>query len=103
MKKIAIITILALAIVMFVAAPFAQAEEINPTPGTYSYGSTSEFSPYAGFGNNPGPTPTPTPQPTPGTLAPTGQNVWLLYILALIAITAPLAYIGVKRFKAKEK
>lgn len=101
MKKIVIITILALAIVMFVAAPFAQAEEINPTPGTYSYGSTSEFSPYAELTGGPGPTP--TPQPTPGTLAPTGQNVWLLYILALIAITAPLAYIGVKRFKAKEK
>lgn len=97
MKKIAIITILALAIVMFVAAPFAQAEEINPTPGTYSYGSTSEFSPYAGFGNNPGPTPGPQAS---GSLAPTGQNAWLLYIVAILAIATPLTYFGIKKLKS---
>lgn len=97
MKKIAIITILALAILMFVAAPFAQAEEINPTPGTYSYGSTSEFSPYADLTGGPGPTP-PGPEPTPG-LAPTGQNAWLLYIVAILAIVTPLTYFGIKKLR----
>jgi len=99
MKKIAIITILALAIVMFVAAPFAQAEEINPTPGTYSYGSTSEFSPYAELTSGPTPVP-PGPNPTPG-LAPTGQNAWLLYAVAILAIATPLTYFGIKKFKNK--
>lgn len=98
MKKAIIITIL-VAFALMSIAPFALAEEINPTPGTYNYGSSSEFSPYAELTGGPGPTPTPTPQPTPGTLAPTGQNLWLLYVAAILAITTPLAYFGVKKLK----
>lgn len=99
MKKTAIITILAIAILMFVIAPFAQAAEINPDPGSYSFGSTSEFSPYAS-GTPPGPGPLPGPdgtaQSTAQSLAPTGQNAWILYLLAIVAIATPLAYFGVK-------
>lgn len=93
MKKIAIITILAIAILMFVKAPFAQAAEINPTPGTFSYGSTSEFSPYSTLSQGSNPT------PGGGGLAPTGQNAWLLYAIAILTITAPLAYFGIKKLK----
>ncbi len=39
----------------------ASAQEINPTPGTYSYGSTSEFSPYVALSSS-------------GSLAPTGDS-----------------------------
>lgn len=95
-KKVAIITVL-VAFGILSIAPFALAEEINPTPGTYSYGSTSEFSPYAELTGGPGPTP-PGPEPTPG-LAPTGQNAWLLYIVAILAIVTPLTYFGIKKLR----
>lgn len=97
MNRIVITTILTASLVILLT-PVSHAAEIDPAPGTYSYGSSSEFSPYAQLTGGPGPTP-PGPQPTPGGLAPTGQNLWLLYVAAILAITTPLAYFGVKRMK----
>ncbi|MBA3678750.1 hypothetical protein H0W80_00925 [Candidatus Saccharibacteria bacterium] len=47
----------------------AHAQEITPTPGTYSYGSTSEFSPYSTL-----------VQGSSATLAPTGESQGIGYI-----------------------
>lgn len=56
----------------------AHAQEINPTPGTYSYGSTSEFSPYSTLS-----------QGSSNSLAPTGQGQAIGYIaIAVLLIIA---------------
>lgn len=73
------ISLLALAVVtaallsLILAKP-AHAAEINPAPGSYSYGSTSEFSPYAtlGQGTNGG--------GSSGSLASTGQSQMFGYL-----------------------
>lgn len=78
---------------VFLVAPIARADEINPDPDSYTFGSTSEFSPYSSIGQGPNPT------PTPDSLAPTGQNAWFLYLLATILIASPVVYFGVKKFK----
>jgi hypothetical protein len=72
--------------------------EITPSAGSYSYGSSSEFSPYTELTGGYGPIP-PGPEPTSTTLAPTGQNTWPLYIVAILAITTPLTYFGIKKLK----
>ncbi len=51
----------------------ASAQEINPAPGTYSYGSTSEFSPYVALSSS-------------GNLAPTGDSQ--LYGYSAVALLA---------------
>jgi len=73
--------LLVAAIVCIVFATTAHAAEITPAPGTYSYGSTSEFSPYVAL--------TPTSSPSP-TLAPTGadQNVGYVAAIASILLSA---------------
>lgn len=89
------ISLLALAVVtaallsMFLAKP-AHAAEINPAPGSYSYGSTSEFSPYAtlGQGTNGG--------GSSGSLASTGQSV----AVGFAAVTTLLVLAGASVYLA---
>jgi LPXTG-motif cell wall-anchored protein len=66
----------------------AQAAEINPTPGTYSYGSTSEFSPLA-------------PLSQGSNLAPTGQSQVIGYLVVgiLLISVGVIAYVLVRRRK----
>lgn len=92
MKKFIAILMLAIGLGVL-TIPAIQAAEINPDPSTYSYGSTSEFSPYAtlGQGSN--------TNTGGGGLAPTGQNTWLLYVAAIIAIVTPITYFGVKKLR----
>ncbi|MFO0862266.1 MAG: hypothetical protein U0516_00920 [Candidatus Saccharibacteria bacterium] len=54
----------------------ALAQEINPAAGTYSYGSTSEFSPYVALTSS-------------STLAPTGADQYVGYIaIGILLLTA---------------
>ena len=100
LKKNVILSSLVISILAILVVPIAHAAEIDPAPGTYSYGSTSEFSPYAQLTGGPGPTP---PGPTPESgLAPTGQNLWLLYVIAILAIATPLTYFGVKKIRKQQ-
>lgn len=71
-------------------APKTHAQEINPTPGTYSYGSTSEFSPYSTLS-----------QGSSSDLAPTGQNALIGYvaIAAVLLIAGGTTYILVRNKK----
>lgn len=94
------IFLLALAIVTtamlsLIFAKPTHAQEINPAPGSYSYGSTSEFSPYATLG-----------QGTNGgggseSLASTGQNQMLGYLaVGLLLIGAgAVAYYTLRKRK----
>lgn len=58
----------------FSLALSANAQEINPAPGTYVYGSSSEFSPYVTLGF----------RANSNTLAPTGESQ-ALPIVAIVA------------------
>lgn len=92
-KKI-IITAIIVATLSMSLALRAHAQEINPAPGTYAYGSSSEFSPFSIL----------TPGSNSGTLASTGQNQSLgFYIigasLVLLAVTTVVIIRG-RRKKA---
>ncbi len=71
--KVAKTLIVSLAIALLISVvnmSVSIAQEINPADGTYSYGSTSEFSPYVTLTSS-------------GTLAPTGDSQTVGYIAAL--------------------
>lgn len=67
---------LALSLSICFSAATTNAQEINPAPGTYVYGSSSEFSPYATLGFRANST----------SLAPTGESL-ALPITLLISMT----------------
>ena len=75
-KKVVLATLVA-GLLSFGFINITKAQEINPAPGTYVYGSSSEFSPYATLGQS----------ATPGTLAPTGQSQ-TLPIIIILAVTS---------------
>lgn len=79
-------------------APFAMAAEINPTPGTYGYGSTSEFSASMQLGQG---TIVNGGGSAGGDLAPTGQNGSLYLILAVSLIVGSAGILIFARLKAK--
>lgn len=84
MKKFLILAVVSL---VAIATPvMVHAEEINPTPGTYSAGSTSESSPYATLDGQP--TPTPSPTPSQNDLTDTGINLVLPGIVAFILVAS---------------
>jgi ABC-type transport system involved in multi-copper enzyme maturation permease subunit len=91
----AIIIVIGLFLGGIIVPAVAHAQEINPTPGTYSYGSTSEFSPYATLsqGSNSG-----------GSLAPTGQNmlVGIVIVVILLLTASALTYYLLKSKKARQ-
>jgi hypothetical protein len=71
-------------------APRAHAQEITPAADTYSFGSTSEFSPYSTLS-----------QGSSSSLAPTGQNMVIGYvaIAAVLAIAGGTTYMLVRNKK----
>lgn len=81
-------------VLALVFVPKAHAQEINPTPGTYSYGSTSEFSPYSTLS-----------QGSSSSLAPTGQNMVIGYIaiVAVLLIAGGTTYLLVRNKKQANK
>ncbi|MBI2798562.1 LPXTG cell wall anchor domain-containing protein [Candidatus Saccharibacteria bacterium] len=83
-KKLLVLVLLGVATTLLaleLTALPARAQEINPDPGTYSYGSTSEFSPYVSLsasGNS--------------SLAQTGSDQLVGYLAAgLLALGASVA------------
>lgn len=92
----AIIIVIGLFLGGIIVPAVAHAQEINPTPGTYSYGSTSEFSPYATLsqGSNSG----------GGSLAPTGQNMLagVVIVVILLLAASALTYYLLKSKKARQ-
>ena len=91
------ISLLTLAVVMavllsLVLAKPTHAQEINPLADSYSYGSTSEFSPYAtlGQGTNGG--------GSSGSLASTGQSV----AVGFAAVTTLLLLAGASVYLASK-
>ncbi len=80
-----LIAILLIMIIGVVNSQKAHAQEITPASDTYSYGSTSEFSPYSTL-----------VQGSSATLAPTGESQGIGYIaigLLLVASTGISYYI----------
>ncbi len=84
--NVLIVGILAFGIVCLTMPSTASAQEINPTPGTYSYGSTSEFSPYVSLASS-------------STLAPTGadQNIGYFAALALVVVSSGIVLFIVRK------
>ncbi len=77
------------AVVLLLAHP-ARAQEITPDPSTYSFGSTSEFSPYAQLQSS-------------ATLAPTGQDTRTPIVLAALLIgfsTVSIGWFARRRLKS---
>lgn len=75
---LAVVIILCLCLVSLV-----HAQEINPAPGTYVYGSSSELSPYNTLGQS----------SSSGTLAPTGESQTLPIIFVLASLVGGLGLI----------
>jgi hypothetical protein len=92
-KRIAFTTVTTL--MGLVAAVPAKAAEINPDPDSYTFGSTSEFSPYSattGGGTSGG-----------GSLAPTGDSQLIGLVAVVVLIIAAIGitvYLLKKRNKA---
>jgi LPXTG-motif cell wall-anchored protein len=79
---------IALSVITSLAKP-AYAQEITPTPGTYSYGSTSEFSPYVALTSS-------------STLAPTGDSQTTGYMavgMLVLAASGIFVYVMKNRFQ----
>lgn len=93
MKKVVIIIAL-IGFLSLNATPFAMAAEINPTPGTYGFGSTSEFSQSMRLGQG-------SSNNNSGNLASTGQNQMLGYLaVGLLLIGAgAVAYLTLRKRK----
>ncbi|TXI90251.1 MAG: hypothetical protein E6Q36_01725 [Chryseobacterium sp.] len=89
MKKVVIIIIL-VSFLLISFVPFAMAAEINPTPGTYGYGSTSEFSASMQLGQA-----SPNNGGGSNSLAPTGQNSTLPLVLAVVVVVASIGIIAI--------
>lgn len=83
-KLIAFLTLLLTTLVSVSATPL-YAAEINPEAGTYSYGSTSELTPYQDVVYVP---------PSDEQLAPTGTNTFMIYLLAISLIGLGAAVIA---------
>ena len=75
-------------------APRAHAQEITPAADSYSFGSTSEFSPYSTLS-----------QGSSSSLAPTGQNAVIGYIAlaAILALAGGATYVLVRNKKQAKK
>lgn len=106
MKTLTKITLASILIAAFViVSPNVHAEEINPDPGTYSTGSTSEYSPYASVqGNDSG-----GGQSSEGSsggsdpLANTGQDTQRIIMLALALLAVGGGAVGVRYLLARKK
>ena len=85
-----VLAVVTAALLSLVLAKPAHAQEINPPADSYTYGSTSEFSPYAtlGQGTNGG--------GSSGSLASTGQSV----AVGFAAATTLLVLAGVSVYLA---
>lgn len=68
-----------------------RAAEINPAPGSYSYGSTSEFANYAGYTIG-------TPSDSGGNLASTGHSRFMFILLALGLVSLALT-LSIRRYR----
>ncbi len=97
MKRVVTFFIL-LSLLFISSAPIAKAEEINPSPGTYGYGSTSELSASMQLGQG---TIVNGGGSAGGDLAPTGQNGSLYLILAVSLIVGSAGILIFARLKAK--
>lgn len=71
------------------------AQEVNPPAGSYSFGSSSEFSPYATLGQG--------TFNSSSTLAPTGQSQLIGYIaiVGLLLAAVIICLIVLKKFRNK--
>lgn len=90
-----IIVGLSLAVALLLSfAPKVHAQEITPAADTYSFGSTSEFSPYSTLS-----------QGSSNSLAPTGQSQFIGYIAiaAVLIIAAGTTYMLVRNKKRASK
>ena len=81
--------VLAALLVMKVAVKPARAQEITPAADTYSYGSTSEFSPYVAINTS------------SATLATTGVDQTVGYLVAVAAIGGAGAMLYLYRRQTK--
>lgn len=95
--RISLLAIAASALLSLIFAKPTHAQEINPPQGSYSYGSTSEFSPYATLG-----------QGTNGgggseNLASTGQNVVIGFagVASLIVLAGVSVYFANKARRSR--
>lgn len=97
-RKLTLLTVVATAI-MLVPAGSLYAAEINPEPGTYTPGSTSELSPYVvvpGNGAN-------SDSSSGGTLADTGQDARRIMLLAAVLLAVGGGAIGARYFIGRKK
>lgn len=87
LKMLVIVATILLAILF--AAQTVHAQEITPAPGTYSYGSTSEFSPYVALTSS-------------GTLAPTGdsQTTGYIAVATLLVASAGMMVLALRKNKS---
>lgn len=95
MKKIPVLAIPLSLLVFCFTIPVA-AKEITPTAGSYSYGSTSEFSPSAQVT-------TVTTSSTSTDLAPTGQSKNIPVIIGGIVVLLGIVILVLSQRKLRKK
>lgn len=98
-KKTCFVVALALAVVVFAPATVAKAAEINPEPGTYSTGSTSEMSAYSTVTQTPGG----GSQGGSSSLANTGQDAQRLALLAVALLVVGGGAVGLRYILSRKK
>jgi hypothetical protein len=91
-SKTLTVSLVAALAVSLISVTASYAQEITPTPGTYSYGSTSEFSPYVALTSS-------------STLAPTGdsQTYGYIAVVALLAVSGGITLYALKFSKVENK